>query len=282
MPSLKSRYRKLFNKSEPESFDDKVIAALNRNRFYKDLNSGNLGISFLNFLLYSLLSGIGLSLLFVRSFSHPFVLFGIFLNGLVIPYVLIKQQYIKNKMVEAMRFKEFLETLISEFMVGSSTTQALANILKMKRLLPDIRESFERMIHEIQLGQGVVTVLRNENQREELSKDLRIVLSVLIINHESGSSDTIRGLQSVGLQLKDRTENLVDLKKAMAGIVGQRYVFFILVIALPILLGVQRDGYFTYSLNHVVGIIGIGMAYYISFFGQIIMDSVISRTANKF
>lgn len=282
MSNLEKKYRALLGVKEPTGLIEKMTALLSKNRFYHELESGNLGTKPLNFFLASMGSGLVAALIYSNTFPNPFVLFAIFLNGMVIPFVLIKQRYIKSKMVESMRFKEFLETLTSEFTVGSSTSQAVANILKMRKLIPEIRDSFKRILQDIQLGVGVVDALKREKDSHSISKDLKVVLSVLIINHDSGSSDTIKGLQSIGLQMRDRTENLVDLKKAMAGIVGQRYIFFILVMVLPLLLGAQRDGYFTYTLNDKIGAIGLGLAYYISFLGQVIIDSVITKTTNKF
>jgi Flp pilus assembly protein TadB len=277
-----SNTERLLGIEPQEALSAKADKALRKNTFYRELTDGSLGISLNMFVVFSIITGGILCVIYYSVFPSPFVLGTIFLNGMIIPYVIFKQKYMKSRMDTAMRFREFLEGLTSEFIIGSSTTKAIENILKMKNLLPEIRISFNRILNSMKLGTGVIEILRQEKASPFVSKDLKIVLSVLIINHDNGSSDTIKGLNSVGLQMKDRMDNLVDLKKSMAGINSQRYIFFVLVLTLPLLLGLYRAGFFAFTLKSTVGVILLSVSFLISFVGQIVIDSVITKTTNKF
>lgn len=282
MNYLQNKYNSLLGFSKKNNLVNSAILILHNFSFYRELKGGSFGINPKQYIFISLIIGIGLPFIYINSLPNVWVLLTIGLNGLVIPYVYFKQKLLKNKIDDSMHFKGFLDTLTSEFIIGSTTTQALENVLKMKRLSHSIRNTIENMLYDIKLGSGVIETLDKARNSHLVDKDLKIVLSILIINHSSGSKATISGLNSIGLQMKDRMENIVDLKKSMAGINGQRYIFFVLVLALPLILGIQRKGFFDFTLKNTVGSMLLCGAFLVTFFGQIIIDGFITRVTNKF
>ncbi len=282
MNITQSKYNALLGFHKKVSFSNRISNLFQRFSFYRELKSGSFGINSKQYILLSLVMGLGLPFFYLNVLPNFWVLLTIGLNGIIIPFVYFKQKLLKIRIDDSMHFKGFLDTLTSEFIIGSTTTQALENVLKMKRLSHSIRSSIENMLYDIKLGSGVIETLDKARNSLFIDKDLRIVLSILIINHSSGSKATISGLNSIGVQMKDRMENIVDLKKSMAGINGQRYIFFVLVLLLPLILGVQRSSFFDFTLKSTVGILLLCGAFLVTFIGQIIIDGFITNVTNKF
>lgn len=266
--------------------DDKKVSlinlVLNKSSFYRDLTTGRYGIDFKYYIL--IVVGVGLFFVFLyrNTFTSPFVFVAIFLNGTVAPYVYIKQKYSKSKMKDAMFFKEFLDLLISEFVIGSSTVQAIEHIQNRDNLPLEVKDAFTQVLYDVRLGSGVVEALIDQRKRNDISKDFKVVLSVLIINHESGSADTIKGLESIGVQMGDRMDNIIDLKKAMTTISGERYLFFVMILFGPLYFGAGREGFYDFVNKSSLGSAIIAGAFLLSFVGQFIIDAFISKTVDKF
>lgn len=258
------------------------LVLLNKSSFFRDLSLGRYGIDVMKYLM--LVAGVGGFFVFLyrNTFTSPLVFAAIFLNGSVAPYVYFKQKYSKAKMKDAMFFKEFLDVLISEFVIGSSTVQAIEHIHNRHNLPLEVNDVFSEILYTVRLGGGVVEALIEQRKRQDISKDFKIVLSVLIINHESGSSDTIKGLESIGVQMGDRMDNIIDLKRAMTTISGERYLFYIMLLFGPLYFGSGRAGFYDYVNSNPLGSAIVAGAFFLSFIGQFIIDSFISNTVDKF
>lgn len=135
-----------------------------------------------------------------------------------------------------------------------------------------MRDVFKDVLYEVRLGGGVVEAFIEQRKRSDISKDLKVVLSVLIINHESGSADTIKGLESIGVQMGDRMDNIIDLKKSMTTISGERYFFYVMILFGPLYFGGVRAGFYDFVNSSVLGSAIITLAFLISFLGQVIIS----------
>jgi hypothetical protein len=265
------------NKKQTKQKKRRGIKVTLSSDFFTMLINNELKFSLMQFLMLSVISGVAVYFLYLHfTKSNTFsIICGLF--GLTVPYLALRTNAVMNRVVEnALEYKAFIGALESAMRATNSTREALIMVANDPSVSPVIRNQMEEIVTEIKLG-GTIDGAIKHGIKNSQNVYFSMALSILKINHNVGSSSSIEALNNIQHQMDLILDNIQLLKDKISGIVSQKIIFLLILIAVPVIqVNMMSDFIGDFYLKST-NIIVMSIVYAWGFIGNFLVDLYASK-----